>query len=163
MQAPPQPEVTPALYQQDPATGLHVTGVLHDIDPAAYRLKVTGAVIQELSLSYEELRCLPKVVTKETLDCPGFFTDVATWGGVPLGEILKLAGAKSEATEIRLIADDGYTAQITMEEALQDGYYLAYELEGQTLPQLHGFPLRAVLRGQPGFKWVKWLVEVQVH
>jgi DMSO/TMAO reductase YedYZ molybdopterin-dependent catalytic subunit len=142
---------------------LHYTGSLANIDIEKYRLRVSGLVTKELSLSYEELRCLPKVVSEETVECVGFFVDTATWGGVPIKELLKLAGVKPGATNIRLVADDGYTAQISLADAYKDGYFLAYELEGKTLPQLHGFPLRAVLRGETGFQWVKWLVEVQVH
>jgi DMSO/TMAO reductase YedYZ molybdopterin-dependent catalytic subunit len=40
--------------------------------------------------------------------------------------------------------------------------YLAYELEGQVLPVLHGFPLRAVFPSQNGFKWAKWIVGIRV-
>lgn len=163
VQAPLYPEVTPALNQIDPATGLHVTGALRHINLATYRLKVTGAVSQTLELTYDQLRCLPKTTSKETLVCPGFFVDVATWGGVPLEDILQLAGLKPEASVIRLISDDGYAVDITLAQARQAGAYLAYELEGKPIPQLHGFPLRAVLPGITGGKWVKWLTEIQLR
>ncbi|MHB9032779.1 MAG: molybdopterin-dependent oxidoreductase [Anaerolineae bacterium] len=163
VQTPPQPAVTPELYGLDPATGLHVTGSLHDIDIDSYRLKVTGLVTTELSLTYDELRCLPKVTSQETLNCPGFFTDIATWSGVPFKVLLDLAGVKPGAREMRLIATDGYAGSFPLADAYQPGFYLAYELEGQPVPQMHGFPVRAVLRGKPGFEWVKWLDEVQVR
>ena len=163
IQVPPQPEITPALNQIDPATGLHVTGALRHINLATYRLKVTGAVSQTLELTFDQLRCLPKTTSKETLVCSGFFVDVATWGGVPLEEILQLAGLRPEANVIRLISDDGYAAEITLTEARKAGAYLAYELEGEPIPQLHGFPVRAVLPGITGGKWVKWLTEIQLR
>lgn len=163
VKAPPYPEVTPALNQLDPETGLHVTGALRHINLATYRLKVTGAVSLTLELTFDQLRCLPKTTSKETLVCPGFFTDVATWGGVPLGEILQLAGLQPKASVIRLISDDGYAVDVTLAEARKAGAYLAYELEGKPIPRLHGFPVRAVLPGITGGKWVKWLTEIQLR
>jgi DMSO/TMAO reductase YedYZ molybdopterin-dependent catalytic subunit len=163
IQTPPYPEVTPALNQLDPETGLHVTGALRHINLATYRLKVTGAVSQTLELTYDQLRCLPKTTSEETLVCPGFFKDVATWGGVPLEEILQLAGLQTGASVMRLISDDGYAVDVTLAEARKAGAYLAYELEGKPIPQLHGFPVRAVLPGITGGKWVKWLSEIQVR
>jgi sulfite oxidase len=41
--------------------------------------------------------------------------------------------------------------------------FLAYEMNGQPLPVLHGFPLRAVFPGVVGNKWVKWLLEIRVE
>jgi DMSO/TMAO reductase YedYZ molybdopterin-dependent catalytic subunit len=41
--------------------------------------------------------------------------------------------------------------------------FLAYELEGETLPILHGFPLRAVIPTREGLYWAKWLVELKVN
>ena len=163
IQVPPRPEITPALNQIDPSTGLHVTGMLRSIDLASYRLKVTGAVSQTLELTFDQLRCLTKTTSEVTLVCPGVFVDVATWSGVPLEEILQLAGLKPEASVIRLISDDGYAAEITLTEARRAGAYLAYELEGKPIPQLHGFPVRAVLPGITGGKWVKWLTEIQLR
>ena len=82
---------------------------------------------------------------------------------MPLEEILQLAGLRPEASVIRLISDDGYAAEITLTEARKAGAYLAYELEGEPIPQLHGFPVRAVLPGITGGKWVKWLTEIQLR
>ena len=73
--APPFPETIPDTAELDPETGLHVTGTPVAIDLAAYRLEVTGLVDYPLSLTYDELRCLPKVEAAPLLDCPGFFVD----------------------------------------------------------------------------------------
>ena len=40
--------------------------------------------------------------------------------------------------------------------------FLAYELRGEPVPILHGFPVRAAFPGLPGFYWVKWLVKIEV-
>ena len=162
--APTPPAVIPGYTKLDETTNLHVTGTMQEIDPADYRLVVSGAVDNPLSLTYDELRCMPKREVRTLLVCPGFFQDEATWAGVPLDYILDMAGVSPDASAIVLRGADGYTARLEL-EVVRDGnrHILAYEWEGESLPVLHGFPLRAVFSQQQGNKWVKWLLEIEVR
>jgi DMSO/TMAO reductase YedYZ molybdopterin-dependent catalytic subunit len=152
---PTLPDVIPGYAELDPATGLHVTGTAQVIDVASYRLKVDGKVDRELSLSYDDLRRLPKVTATPRLVCPGVFEDTATWSGVPLKTILDMAGVQPDATEIRMNAADGHWSVLALDKAFKPENFLAYELADQPLPVLHGFPLRAVLPDEYGSLWVK--------
>jgi DMSO/TMAO reductase YedYZ molybdopterin-dependent catalytic subunit len=147
----------------DSTTGLHMTGEVNVIDLASYRLTVTGLVDQPLELSYDDIRCLPKVKVSCDLVCPGVFIDQATWAGAPIESVLALAGIQKGAKTLRLESADGYYARVDIDTALQAQAFLAYELEGQTLPILHGFPIRAVIPGVDGNRWVKWLVKIAVE
>jgi len=159
---PVMPESIPGYTQVDPATGLHMTGTPTLIDIAGWRLDVTGKVDRPLGLTYDELRCLPRVEAAPELVCPGFFVDQATWAGAPLSEILALAGVQEGASEIRLVSVDGYWTRMELSEEVLANGFLAYELQGEVLPVLHGFPLRAVFPGEQGNTWVKWLVRIEV-
>ena len=159
---PTPPPERPGYAHLDITTGLHVTGNPQEIDLGTYRLKVSGRVARPLSLSYDELRCMPKVEVHAELNCPGFFTDEATWAGARIQDVLALAGVQEGATGLRLISADGYQATVYT-VALLDTSMLAYEWEGKPLPILHGFPVRAVLPGVTGGKWVKWLIEIEVY
>jgi DMSO/TMAO reductase YedYZ molybdopterin-dependent catalytic subunit len=161
--APTPPADIPGYAELDPTTGLHVTGKAQGINLETYHLEVTGRVEHPLTLSYDELRCMPKVEASPTLICPGVFTDIATWGGVPLKYLLDLAGLEEGASSIKLVSADGYSATVPMSIALSESSFLAYEWEGEPLPILHGFPLRAVFPPLPGNKWVKWLVRIEVY
>ena len=161
--APTRALETPGYAELDPTTGLHMTGTATDIDPETYRLEITGKVDQPLSLSYDDLRCLPKVETHCILVCPGFFQDEATWAGVPLSEILDLAQVQGDATGLRLLGADGYRNFVSLEQARAEDSILAYEWEGEPLPILHGFPVRAVFPELNGNRWVKWLLEIEVE
>jgi DMSO/TMAO reductase YedYZ molybdopterin-dependent catalytic subunit len=159
---PTLPDVVPGYLEVDPATGLHVTAEPVVVDFASYRLEVKGKVAQELSLSYDELRRLPKVTATPVLDCPGYFTDIAAWSGVAIKTILDMAGVQPGAEQITLKAADDFSSTLTLDEALDPENFLAYELMGQPVPVLHGFPLRAVVPSRSGSAWVKWLVEITV-
>lgn len=159
---PTRPAETPGYTQLDPDTGLHMTGTAQEIDVESYRLQVTGKVDHPLSLTYDDLRCLPKVETAAILECPGFFVDEATWSGAPIQEVLALAGVQEGATDLRLVSADGYSRLVPISEGLAETAFLAYEWEGEPLPILHGFPVRVVLPGISGGSWVKWLVAIEV-
>lgn len=160
---PTLPEEIPDYTEEDPATGLHMTGTPQVIDLASYRLKVDGKVATPLSLSYDELRLLPKVTATPTLVCQGFFVDVTTWSGVPLRTILEMAGVQPDAERITMRGADKYSFSLELEEALAPENFLAYEWTDQPVPVLHGFPLRAVIPDKNGNAWVKWLLEIEVE
>ncbi len=139
-----------------------MTGTAPQIDLARYRLKVTGKVENPLSLTYDDLRCMPKIEVRCTLVCPDFFADTATWAGAPLARVLELAGVQAGASNVRLISADGYSTYVSLQVARREESFLAYEWEGEPLPILHGFPIRAVFPEVEGNTWVKWLVEIEV-
>jgi len=152
----------PGYAQIDPSTGLHVTGTAPEIDLETYRLEVTGLVDNPLSLSYEDLRCMPKVEAEVSIICTSLFADLSTWAGVPLNYVLELAGIQQGATRIQMFSADGYSPTATLEEAYSGNNFIAYEWEGEPIPILHGFPVRMVFPDLTGSRWVKWLVKLEV-
>ncbi len=162
---PTLPAEIPGYAQPDPSTGnrLHITGQAPQIDLATYRLEVTGKVGRPLSLTYDDLRCMPRASVHATLVCPGFFEDEATWAGVPLEHVLDLVEVQPDATSLKLKSADGYRIDVSLAAARSAQNLLAYEWEGEPLPILHGFPVRAVFPDQQGNRWVKWLVEIEVQ
>ena len=159
----PTPAHDPGYTRLDPSTDLHVTGKMQLLDLVSYRLRVTGRVERPLELTYDEIRCLPKVQASPELVCPGFFVDNATWAGVPIADVLDLAGLQEGVELVRFVSADGYSTSLTLEQALDRANFLAYEWEGQPLPRLHGFPLRVVIPGAQGNQWTKWVVEIVVQ
>jgi DMSO/TMAO reductase YedYZ molybdopterin-dependent catalytic subunit len=160
---PTRPALDLSISELDPITGLHFTGVAQEIDITTWRLKVTGLVDHPLELTYEQLRCMNKITAEVDLVCPGVFEDHTTFAGAPLKDILDMAGVQAGAKEVKLIGADSYSSYVSILEAQSENNFLAYEWEGQPLPILHGFPLRAVFPGEYGSHWVKWLIEIQVQ
>jgi DMSO/TMAO reductase YedYZ molybdopterin-dependent catalytic subunit len=143
--------------------GLHVTGTPVEVDVETFRLRVEGDVERPLSLSLEQVRALPAVREEITLDCPGFFTDRGVWTGVPVRDLLALAGVRPGAAKVVFTSlSQGYTSTLALGELERNGVLVAYEFEGQPFPVVHGFPLRLAARDHPGSVWVKWLGEIRV-
>jgi DMSO/TMAO reductase YedYZ molybdopterin-dependent catalytic subunit len=166
----PSPVVVPTVSSLvlgendlDPETNLHYTGQAQEIDLTEYRLEVIGLVDRPLVLTYDDLRCLPRLEVACVLVCPGFFEDEARWAGARLRDVLDLAGVQDSASELRLFSQDRYSATVPLVAGWQEDSLLAYEWEGEPLPILHGFPVRAVFPDLAGNAWVKWLIKIQVR
>lgn len=99
----------------------------------------------------------------------------AEWAGVSLRTILERAGVKSTAKEVVFTGADhgpdevaGVPQEVTYEralplaKALHPDTLLAYEMNGEPLPALHGFPLRLLVPGWYGMTSIKWLVGIRV-
>jgi DMSO/TMAO reductase YedYZ molybdopterin-dependent catalytic subunit len=143
--------------------GLHVTGTPVEVDLETFRLRVAGAVEKPLSLSFEQLRALPAVRQEITLDCPGFFTDRGVWTGVPVRDLLAMAGLRSGAAKVVFTSlSEDYTSTLSLQDVERDGVLVAYEFDGKPFPVVHGFPLRLTAKDHQGNVWVKWLGEIQV-
>ena len=143
--------------------GLHITGTPIEVDIKSYRLKITGAVEKELSLTFDEVKKLSSVRENIALECPGFFIDEGYWTGVKIPDLLNMAGLKKEAKRVKFISIDGtYSQTLALEEIKPDGFLISYQFNGKEFSKYHGYPLRVVADGEPGSVWVKWLGTIEV-
>jgi len=153
---------------------------------AEWTLNVDGLVEKQLSLSFEDIRRLPKVVVADTLECSGNSRSLlkekasgnpwtiggvgnAVWGGIWLRDILEKAGLKEKARHVGFEGFDKplgkagikFIRSIPLEKAMSSTL-LAYEMNGQPLPLAHGYPLRALALGWTGANCVKWLKNISL-
>jgi len=144
--------------------GLHVTGSPIAVSISQYRLEVTGAVDNPLSLTFDEVKALEPVRKYITLVCPGFFTDEGYWTGVELRKLLEIAGVGQDAAKVRFVSLDGsYSKTLPLEKVMAgDGILVAYQFNDKEFSDIHGYPLRIAADGEPGYIWVKWLGKIEV-
>jgi len=156
------------------------------INLSEWVLRVDGLVTKELSLSFEDIRRLPKVEVADTLECSGNSRSLlkdkasgnpwtiggvgnAVWGGIWLKEVLALAGVKNDARHVGFEGFDKplgsagikFIRSIPIDKAMSSTL-LAYEMNGEPLPLEHGYPLRALALGWTGANCVKWLHRIEV-
>ena len=137
-------------------------GPTPQIDIDKWELEVLGMVENNLTLSYHNITSMDNKTVTALLKCVEGPWGRAEWRGVPLRDILALANVSEGAQEVVFHAADGYSSSITMEDAMNPDYLLAFEMNGETLPADHGYPLRLVAPGKYGYKWVKWIVSIEV-
>jgi DMSO/TMAO reductase YedYZ molybdopterin-dependent catalytic subunit len=137
------------------------------IDAAGWRLALGGMVEQPATLTYDQLRALPSVDQYQTLECisnevGGNLISNARWTGVRLTDLLQQAGIQVGASELVFRCADGYSDRLHLAQALGPRAMVAYLIDGQPLPQPHGFPARLLVPGLYGMKNGKWLTELAV-
>jgi DMSO/TMAO reductase YedYZ molybdopterin-dependent catalytic subunit len=140
------------------------------IDPETWRLVIDGMVDQRVELSFDDLVGMGLDEFAITLTCVsnevgGQLLGNATWLGIPVRELLKLAGPQSGADMVLSRSVDGFTASTPLESLTDAGLdaILAVGMNGEPLPLEHGFPVRMVVPGLYGYvSATKWLTELTV-
>jgi DMSO/TMAO reductase YedYZ molybdopterin-dependent catalytic subunit len=138
-----------------------------EVNAQTWRLEVGGLVDRPMTLGYEDMKALPSSSQFFTLQCisnevGGELIGNADWRGTSLANLLTRAGVKREAFDVVFTADDGYTDSIPIEKAMQPDTMLAYDMNGEPLPQKHGFPVRLLAPDLYGMKNVKWVTKIEV-
>lgn len=167
----------------------HYAGVPTRVDLRTFSTQVTGAVDRPLQLSFDDLRTKFEPVTMTAFSqCSGnsrsFFqprVPGAQWTngamgnaryvGARLKDVLKRAGVKAGAVEVSfrgideppLQASPHFEKPLTIDHALHGDSIVAYEMNGEPLPLLNGFPVRLVVPGWFATYWVKCLSQITVR
>ena len=138
------------------------------VEAATWSLSLGGLVANPKSYTIDGIKNLPKVEQYDTFICVsnlinGGLISNAKWGGVRISDLLADAGGASSAAKYVVFHSvDGYSVGVPLARALDPSSMLAYEMNGVTLPQRHGYPLRAVIPGLYGMMSAKWVREVEL-
>ena len=149
-----------------------------------WNLEIGGLVDRPGTFSLSELRARPRQEVVFTLECsgnrgrPSFIGAVhnARWAGVRLADVLTEAGVQEDGIEVVFFgADEGeeeirgntvtqnFARSLSLEDAMDPGVILAWEVNGEPLPNAHGFPLRVIAPGWYGIANVKWLTRIELR
>jgi len=165
----------------------HMPDIPTYIDPDKFTISINGLVKEELMISLTDLKTkFEQVEFTAVLQCGGnsrsAFTPIAggiqwgsgamgcaTWKGVRLKDILDKAGLKKDAKWIGFNGSEkaayyetpNFIRELELTE-LDDNVILAYEMNGEDLPYLNGYPLRLILPGYYSDSWVKMLSNITV-
>src|SRR5216684_6979999 len=141
------------------------------IDPGVnadlWHLEVNGLVQNRATYRFQDLKAFNQVEQETTLMCISNGLDAglisnAVWKGITLRDLIDPTGPMADARRVRLFGVDNYTDTIPLEKALDPTTLLAWEMNGRSLPDRHGYPLRAIVPGYFGEKHVKWLTRIEL-
>ncbi len=138
----------------------------HKVDLDTWRLEVKGHVKTPLDLTYNKITSLPSVERDVLLICPGVFANHGRWMGISMSALLKMVKAEEGVTHVTVRGPRGASEKVerfSMQEILTHKVFLAYQVNGQILPQKHGFPLRVVAEGHYGYEWVKYVDQITIE
>jgi len=157
-----------------------------EVDPATFKLKISGLVDKPLQLSLDDLKKMGASDLIVGFECSGNRGPIqglcgnGKWTGVPLKKVLDAAGVKASAREFVFFgADKGeeevewrtqkykidvpFGRSLNREKAMGEGPFLAWALNGQPLSKHQGKPLRLLMPGWYGVANVKWLSQIHIQ
>jgi DMSO/TMAO reductase YedYZ molybdopterin-dependent catalytic subunit len=157
-----------------------------DVDPAAFRLKISGLVDRPASLSLDELHRMGGKDLIAGFECSGNrrplqgLSGNGRWTGVPLKAVFDRAGVKPSARAFVFFGADHGTEDVDFrgtnykveqqfgrslnrEQALSGEPFLAYAMNGEPLTKHQGAPLRLLVPGWYGVSNVKWLSQIHLQ
>jgi DMSO/TMAO reductase YedYZ molybdopterin-dependent catalytic subunit len=159
-----------------------------EVDASKYTLRLTGMFSKPLELTLDELKKRPKFEQIVGWECGGSspatlnrLTGNAKWTGTRLRDLLRDAGMDRNTKEVVFFGIDkgketvshGRSGPIEVEQHFGRSLYpedanrpevmIAWEMNGQPLPPIHGFPVRLVVPGWYGVANTKWLNRIHAQ
>ena len=137
----------------------------YEVDLNKWRFEILGRVKAPLKLAYSEIISLPSIEKEVLLNCPGFFFNRGRWKGISMKPLLEKTKTELKATHVTFSGPEGQhekASEFPIEHILSNRVFLAYGVNGQTLPQKHGFPLRVVAGSYVGDYWVKYVYKMEI-
>ena len=133
------------------------------VDINNYELKITGLVDQAMNLSYDTiLDSYPSYKKDATLNCVEGWSVRILWEGIEVRQILAAAGVKEEAKTIIFKAVDGYTTSFPIDYIQNNKIIMAHKMNNEVLRAERGFPFQLVAESTWGYKWIKWIEEIEL-
>ena len=181
-------DVTPNKFMFIRNNGL----VPEKIDIDSWEVVFDGESVKEKkSISLAELKSKFKQHTYQlTLECGGNgrsefnppakgnqwtigAVSCAKWTGVRLKDVLEYVGIKDDAVYIGYHAADVHLSRdpskepisrgVPMAKALQEETLLAFKMNGEDIPLVHGYPLRLIAGGWPASTCGKWITGISIR
>ena len=167
----------------------HLANLPTQINSEAFHLTINGNVKKELAITLTDLKTKFKPYTINALCvCAGNSRSLfnprvpgaqwtnggmgnAKWTGVKLKDILEMAGAKSNSKFVSFNGLDApplptipdFVKSLDYNHAIDGEVMIAYEMNGEPLPILNGYPLKLVVPGWYATYWVGMLNEVKIY
>jgi len=167
----------------------HLSGIPEQLNANDWRLKIGGdsvntpieLTLEDLKKNYEHVEIA--AINQCSGNRRGFFKPHvagvewgygamgnARWTGVRLKDVLNKAGIRKDALEVTLNGAEGpvipqtpdFIKSLPLWKALDENTILAWEMNGEPLPHLNGFPVRLVVPGWTGTYWTKMITEINV-
>jgi DMSO/TMAO reductase YedYZ molybdopterin-dependent catalytic subunit len=153
-----------------------------EVDASKWQLQVGGLAGRPLTFTLDDLKKRPRVDRTVTFECGGNRAEVmhrmvgnATWTGCALKDVLEESRPAKDVLEAIFWAEDSgeetirnakytmnFARSMSLGDAMDAGAILAYEVEGQPLPAIHGYPVRVIVPGWYGVSNVKWLRRIEL-
>ncbi len=132
------------------------------IDPAQFKLTISGEVSNPMQLSMADIQKLPLTSMVIRHVCVEGWAAIVQWGGIRLQDLIALVQPKSSVRYVYFKSADGYYESWDMASAMHPQTLMAYQKNGQPLSADNGAPIRLASPIKLGYKQSKWVTEIML-
>jgi DMSO/TMAO reductase YedYZ molybdopterin-dependent catalytic subunit len=133
-----------------------------EVDPATYKLELSGKIADTRPWTLKKLYALPQVTQVTRHVCVEGWSAIGSWTGARFSDFLERIGADIKAPYVTLRCADGYFTSIDMPTALHPQTQLTFAFDGEMLPRMYGFPMKLRMPTKLGFKNPKHITAIEV-
>jgi DMSO/TMAO reductase YedYZ molybdopterin-dependent catalytic subunit len=149
--------IPPGQYNTERFPVLHA-GSVPETDLADWSFSIEGLVSTPVNLTYDDILAMPAVRRTFDIHCVTKWSKLDTeWEGVAVHEVMGTVELAPSASHVLVIAEQGFTANLPLEDFLAEDNLFAYRYDGEALEPDHGWPLRLVVPHLYFWKSVKWV------
>lgn len=133
------------------------------LNQSTYQLAVNGLVGNPKNYTYEQVvngfQNYEKVIT---IYCVQGWNAKILWQGVLVRDLLNQSGVMPNAKVIIFHAADGYTTAMPLDYFYDNDILMAFKMNGLVIPVEKGYPFQLVAESKYGYKWIKWLTQIEL-
>jgi DMSO/TMAO reductase YedYZ molybdopterin-dependent catalytic subunit len=162
----PAPGTRPELTDNSKFYRIDINLFPPAVDEATWQVEVSGLFDKPRNLKLADLKAFPAVTQAITMGCisnpvGGDLISTSRWTGARLVDVLQSLGIKPSAKELAIKAADGFYESVVTQDMQDPRTLLVYAMNGESLPQAHGFPLRIYIPNHYGMKQPKWITSIE--
>ncbi|MCL6625122.1 sulfite oxidase-like oxidoreductase [Alicyclobacillus shizuokensis] len=152
-----QRRLPPGQFLTEKWPVLHA-GSVPTVDLQTWDFRIFGLVRAPKRLTWHEFRGLPVTTSTSDIHCVTQWSRYDNhWEGVSFRDVMDLVDVDAAAKYVLVHGEQGYTANLPLEDLLREGVLFAYRHDGRDLTPEHGWPLRLVVPHLYFWKSVKWV------
>jgi DMSO/TMAO reductase YedYZ molybdopterin-dependent catalytic subunit len=132
------------------------------INMNTYRLRIDGLVASPQIYTYDQVLNKPHFTRLVILHCVERWDATILWEGVKIADLIDPAQVSPKSNTLIFHCADGYTTSLPLAYVKDHNILLAFKSNGVTLPQNLGFPFIVVAEDKLGYKWARWVTEIEL-
>lgn len=133
------------------------------IDQGTYKLKITGLVENPTNYSYDDVvNNFDHYAKVATLNCVELWSVKLLWEGILVRDVIEEAMPLNDVKVVIFHAYDGDTTSFPIDYVMDNDIIMAYKMNDVKLPPERGFPFQLVAEDKWGYKWIKWITEIEL-
>ncbi|PIR06626.1 MAG: oxidoreductase [Candidatus Komeilibacteria bacterium CG11_big_fil_rev_8_21_14_0_20_36_20] len=132
------------------------------INKNSYQLEIKGLVENPESFTYDEIiNNFPSQKKVVKLNCVEGWSVTILWEGIVLRDLFDQVKPTDQVKTIIFRAVDGYSTSFPLSYFDDHDILMAYKMNDTVLPPERGFPFQLVAESKWGYKWIKWITEIE--